>query len=113
MSLKILIAESENNYRHFLSHLIKKQSDLIVVGETTEASDVLPLAQNLEPDVILMDLNLHGGSFEAARIVRAHIPNVRIIILSLLGGLQFEHAATHSGADMFLLKDAPISKILA
>src|SRR5579871_5696787 len=113
MSLRILIAESENNYRHFLSQLIEKQGDLTVVGETADASDVLPLTQNLKPDVILMDLNLHGGSFEAARIVRAQIPDVRIIILSLLGGQQFEHAATHSGADMFMLKDAPIAIILA
>jgi DNA-binding NarL/FixJ family response regulator len=85
-----------------------------VVGEAADAEEVVRLAQQLKPDVVLMDIDLPGlDSLEAIRRVKASLPATKIIMLSAVDGETYSKAAEKSGADIFLSKSAPISEILS
>ena len=113
ITVRVLIADSEWTFRRFLTDMLGKQKDLRVVGEAVDKDEALRLADQLRPDVVLMDMNLQGGSLAATRQIKSRFAKTRVIMLSLLRGESFEKIAVNNGADALIPKDDPISKILA
>src|SRR5438128_11536035 len=58
--VRVLIADSEQGFRRYIRRILERQPDLKVVGEAADGEEVVRVAHQLEPDVVLMDIDLHG-----------------------------------------------------
>lgn len=113
-SINVLIADTEQAYRSFIRRILETQGDLRVIGEAADGNEVVHLAEQLRPDVVLFDMGLlGGGSFDGTRQIKASLPETRIIMLSVLSEEAQGQAATKYGADAYVSKTAPIPEILA
>lgn len=91
--------------RHGLINLLAGHPDIEVVGEAEDGAQVLPLVGSLQPDVILLDIIMHGqNGIQVARRVRRSYPDVKIIILTTYDDEGYVHEALEAGVEGFLLK---------
>lgn len=102
--IRILIADDHPIFRFGLRMLLAAESDMEVVGEATSGPEAVALAHSLEPEVILMDINLPNlNGIEATRqIIQAHPATAILVITMLEDNLVF--SAIRAGARGFLLK---------
>jgi len=114
-SKRILLADASEEYRHLLAETVARESDLELVGETADGNELLRLAQEKRPDVIIMDMVLtHADGLETLIALKnAGInPRPRILVLSgFIRGSLAEYVA-EQGADYFLLKPCKLTAIL-
>jgi DNA-binding NarL/FixJ family response regulator len=105
-SIRVLIADDHRIVRQGLRHVCELAGDLIVVGEAEDGQEAIKLARQLQPDVILMDINmpLLDGVQATQRIVEADLP-VQVIILTMFRQDQYVFEAIKAGARGYLLKD--------
>ena len=81
-SIRILIADDHPLYRDGLHGLLDSVPDTEVVGEAMDGKEAIALANNLQPDVILMDLKMPGvNGLEAMREILNASPHIRILVI--------------------------------
>lgn len=69
--IRVLLTDDHTLFRQGLRTLLAAEPDLEIVGEASNASDAITHAQELRPDVVLMDVGMPGlSSFEATRQIR-------------------------------------------
>jgi two-component system response regulator NreC len=106
-NLRILLADDHNVMRDGLRLLLERQPGFTVVGEAADGRQVVALAEQHRPDVVVMDIampNLNG--IEAARRIVAHQPKVAIAILSMHFDESYVIRSLKAGARAYLLKDS-------
>jgi DNA-binding NarL/FixJ family response regulator len=110
--IRILIADDHPVFRFGLRSLLNAMPDTEVVGEVTSGEEALALAGSLQPDVILMDINMPGvNGIEATRRIRETNPDVRILIVTMLED-DSVFAAMRAGARGYVVKGAEPTEIL-
>ena len=111
--MRALIADAEQGFRRFIRRILDRQPDMNVVGQASDAEEVVRLAQQLKPDV-LIDIDLPGlDGLEATRHIKASLPGTKVIMLSAVDGETYRNTAAKHGVDGFLPKSAPVSEILS
>ena len=103
--IRVLIADGEAEVRQGLCMRLAIEPDMVVVGETGQSGEALALAQALQPDVIVVDIGMHGA--DGAKIVnrlRAAAPAAAVVILTLHGDEDARLEAQAAGARAFLEK---------
>ncbi len=105
MSIKILLAEDHQILREGLVALLGKEPDLQVVGEAEAGTEAVRLAQQLGPDVVVMDISLPGlNGIDATRQILGLNPGIRVIALSVHADRRFVKGMLQAGACGYLLK---------
>ena len=90
-----------------LRALLSAAPDLEVVGDAGSVAGALELAERLEPDVFVMDLNLPDGTgFEATQAIRELSPQTRVVILTVNDDVAYVRRAFDLGVAGYLIKDA-------
>jgi DNA-binding NarL/FixJ family response regulator len=111
--VRVLIADDHPHFRDGLRALLLSASDLEVVGEAGDGEETISLAAELQPDVILMDLNMPGvGGIEATRRILRTSPHIAILVISMFEDDDSIFAALQAGARGYLLKGALKAEIL-
>ncbi len=106
--VRILLADDHPIVREGLQALLETQPDFEVVGEAANGHEVLRLAQELQPDIILLDLEMPiMDGVEATRRLHQHHPSFRIIVFTAFDNDERIIHAVQAGAVGYLLKDAP------
>jgi DNA-binding NarL/FixJ family response regulator len=104
--LRILLADDHLLFRKGLTQLLDSQPDFQVVGEATNGLEAIEQTQSLQPDLVLMDINMpDSDGFEATRHIKTKMPNVRVVMLTVSEDADDLKAAIQCGADGYLLKD--------
>jgi DNA-binding NarL/FixJ family response regulator len=104
--LRLLIAEDHPLYRKGLRTLLGTVPDFALVGEAESGRDAIDLALALQPDVVLMDLQMPDGSgIEATREIVAASPTTKILVVTLFEDDDSVFAALRAGARGYVLKD--------
>lgn len=107
MTLRILIADDHGVLRAGLRALLNEEPGLRVVGEAESGDEVLPRARALLPDVVLLDLNMPGAEgIQVTRQIRKHLPEVRVLVLTLYEDEGLLREAIHAGAAGYIVKRA-------
>ncbi|MCW3173919.1 two-component system response regulator NarL [Shewanella sp. FYR11-62] len=102
----ILLIDDHPLLRKGLTQLIALEDGLEVVGEADNGTKGIELARELDPDLIILDLNMHGlDGLETLRILRAEGVTSRIIMLTVSDNDEDVIQAISFGADGYLLKD--------
>ena len=105
--LRVLLADDHILVRAGLRKLLESMPDVEVVGEADDGLSLLRRAQELQPNLVLMDIAMPGlnGLEATARLTKA-LPEVRVIILSMHQNEEYVRQALRNGAVAYLLKDA-------
>ncbi|MFI6769831.1 response regulator [Streptomyces sp. NPDC050355] len=110
--IRVLLAEDQSMVREALAALLSLEEDLEVVAQAARGDEVLPAARAQDVDVALLDIEMPGISgLDAAAALRAELPDVKIVILTTFGRPGYLRRAMESGADAFLVKDAPAARL--
>jgi len=105
-SLHILIADDHPLFRKGLRTLLGAVPDLVLVGEAETGRQAIEQCLALQPDVLLMDLQMPGGSgIEATREIVAASPTTKILVVTLFDDDDSVFAALRAGARGYVLKD--------
>jgi DNA-binding NarL/FixJ family response regulator len=111
--IRVLIADDHPFFRDGLRVLLEATTDTELVGEASDGDEVISLAQNLRPDVILMDLRMPGlGGIEATRKILRENPEVGILVVTMVEDDDSVFAAMRAGARGYLLKGADRDEML-
>ena len=111
--VRILMVDDHAMFRDGLRAVLEHQDDMVLVGEAGDAGTAILLAEQLQPDVVIMDLNLpHEDSMEAIRRIRAGQAGVKVIALTMFRDDAIIAAAVQAGVHGYMLKDARASELL-
>lgn len=113
MPIRILLADDHTVVRDGLRALLEKQPDIAVVAEAGDGRDSVRLAEEHEPDVVIMDIampNMNG--IEATRRILASRPKTAVVILSMHQDESYVLRSLKAGAKGYLLKDSLRSDVI-
>ncbi len=114
MAIRILIAEDQRIVREGLIALLEDEAEVEIVGEATNGQEAVELFARLQPDVVLMDLQMPVmAGPEATQRIREHTPDARILVLTTYATDEFIFKALRAGAKGYLLKDASADELIS
>jgi len=104
--LRILLVDDHLLFRKGLAQLLDAQPDFEIVGEATDGLEAIEQAGRLNPDLILMDIRMPNcDGIESTRRVKAQMPEVQVVMLTVSEDEEDLTNAIRCGADGYLLKD--------
>jgi two-component system response regulator DesR len=110
--IRVLLAEDQGMVRGALASLLEMEPDIEVVAQVSRGDEVLSRADEVRPDIALLDIEMPGKTgLEAASELVAALPSVRVLILTTFGRPGYLRRAMEAGAAGFLLKDAPATEL--
>ena len=105
--IKILVVDDHEVVRDGISVMMGRQQDFAVVGEASNGLEAVAKAQDLHPDIVLMDLRMPQlNGVEAMRRIRAENSEIKFIVLTTYDSDEYIFDAIEAGAKGYLLKDA-------
>jgi two-component system response regulator NreC len=112
--IKICIVDDHAMVRSGLKMLLNDKEDLSVIGEASEGNEAILLAQQLQPDVVLMDLSMPHGKdgLSATKELKQLLPNTSVLILTMHDDDEYLFQGIHAGASGYILKSAPHEELL-
>jgi DNA-binding NarL/FixJ family response regulator len=112
-SLRILIADDHPLFRKGLRTLLEAMPDMEVVGEAATGPEAIERATALQPDMVLMDLQMPQGSgLSAIRQIVTTSPHIRVLVVTLFKEDDSVFAAVQAGARGYILKDTGEDEML-
>lgn len=112
--MRVLLADDHALFREGLAGIIASQPDMQVVGEANDGLEAFVKAQELKPDLILMDVQMPGmDGLEATRQIKQVLPETIIVVLTVRDDDEKLFEALKNGAQGYLLKEIRSQEMLA
>jgi DNA-binding NarL/FixJ family response regulator len=112
--LGILIVDDAEEVRRDLRTVLQFASDLVILGEAVNGLEAVSMAEDLRPDIVLMDLRLPGlDGFEASEQIKRRGLAKGIIMLTIYGQPENRLRAASVGVDLFLEKGTGIEALVS
>jgi len=113
MAVRILLVDDHQVLREGLRLLLEQEPEMEVVGEAGDGMMALRLVRELEPDIVIMDVNMEGmDGIDATRMISREQPNTKVLALSMFLRKTFVTEMIRSGAAGYLLKDNAFAEIV-
>jgi len=110
--VRVLLADDHELVRAGVRKVLESSPGIELVGEASRGDETLAKLAELEPDVLLLDLNMPGGDgFEVLRKARDAAGGARIVVLSLHVQAEYVSRAVREGADGYLSKDLAVQEL--
>jgi len=107
------VVDDYEPWRAFVASTLKSQSKLRIIGEAKDGLEAVQMAQQLQPDLILLDIGLPTiNGIEAARRIRELSPRSRILFMSENRSREIAEEAIRTGACGYVVKGAATSELL-
>jgi DNA-binding NarL/FixJ family response regulator len=110
----VLVVEDHEPYREFVSSILRKSPEFRVISQVADGAEAVQIAENLRPDLILLDIGLPGlNGIEVARRILRRCPDSKILFVSQESSEDVVTEALSTGALGYLLKADAGSELLA
>ena len=105
--IRVILADDHSVVRHGLRQLLEADGGFAVVAETADVPSTLQTVRDRRPDVLILDLNMPGGSsLDAIPQLRREAPDTQIVILTMQSEPAYARRALGAGVLGYVLKDA-------
>jgi DNA-binding NarL/FixJ family response regulator len=112
--IRILVTDDHAVLRAGLTALLNAEADLTVVGEAADGSECLRVAQALQPDVILLDINMPGvNGLDALPLLHQSAPKSRVLVLTMHDDITYLRQVLRAGGAGYVLKQAADKELLS
>jgi DNA-binding NarL/FixJ family response regulator len=113
MSIRVCIFEDSKNFREGLHKLFEGTEGFEMVGAFSNCDHLIKNLKQAQPDVVLMDVKMPGISgIEAIKLIRVHLPSIKVVIQTVFEADDKIIAAITAGASGYLLKSSPPQKFI-
>jgi DNA-binding NarL/FixJ family response regulator len=113
MAVRILLVDDHQVLREGLRSLLEQEGEMQVVGEAGDGMTALRLVRELEPDIVIMDVNMEGlDGIDATRMISREHARSKVLALSMFLRKTFVTEMFKSGAAGYLLKDNAFAEIV-
>ena len=103
--IKILIADDHAIVREGLKQVVAEESDILVAGEASDATDLMNVLKQDQFDILILDINMPGKSgLDSLKEIRTLYPDLPVLILSMYSEEQYGLRSLKAGAAGFLKK---------
>ncbi|MBN1780396.1 response regulator transcription factor [bacterium] len=103
--IKVFLVDDNNNFRERVKALVDEQEDMRIVGEAPDADLLLKEVPESRADMVLIDVSMPGmNGLDATRMLRASMPELKIIMVSVYDIDEYKEAALANGAGAYLVK---------
>ena len=111
--IRLLVADDHTLYREGVRSMLRGAPGVEVAGEAASGDEVIAQAEQLQPDIILMDIKMPGmNGIEATRQILNTSPHIGILIVTMFDDDDSVFAAMRAGARGYLLKDADLDELV-
>jgi DNA-binding NarL/FixJ family response regulator len=112
--IRLLLADDQDIFRQGLATMLSIEADLDIVGQATNGQDAIEAAKQLQPNVILMDVQMPiCNGVQATQIIHECYPWIRILVLTTFDDDEYILQSLQVGALGYLLKRTPAPEIAA
>ncbi|KRB48495.1 two-component system response regulator [Terrabacter sp. Soil810] len=112
--IRVLIVDDHALYRRGLQTVLSTEDGIEVVGEAADGVEAVDQAEEILPDVIVMDVGMpKRGGIDACRVIKQRVPSARILMLTSSDDEANLFEAVRAGANGYLLKDVPPEEVAA
>ncbi|EKT63617.1 LuxR C-terminal-related transcriptional regulator [Providencia burhodogranariea] len=109
----VMIIDEHPIYRYGLRQLMSADKHFVVTAESCDCSEALHFADELQPDIIIIDTHIYGAkTFETIRLLRKHCTKTYLLVLSLSSSKTDIYSATDAGAQGYLLKNSDLDMLM-
>ena len=111
---RVLLAEDHTIVRKGLRSLLDKETGIEVVGEAEDGREAIVKAEELHPDVVVMDIAMPGlNGLEATRQIKKRFPDMKILILTMHANEEYILQSLKAGASGYLVKKAAPAELIS
>lgn len=111
--IRIQLADDHSIVRAGVRRVLETVPRFEVVGESERGDETVAMLEQLQPDVLILDLNMPGGDgFDVLHRARDVAPEVRIVVLTMHTQAEYVTRAIREGADGYLLKDLAVQDLI-
>jgi two-component system NarL family response regulator len=111
--IKVLIADDHLVVREGLMVMLEGSGEFEVVGQAFDGQEAVRLAKELQPDVVLIDVQMPGvGGIEATRQIKKQTPDAQVVVLSSFDQDEYIYQSIQAGAKGYVLKDSDLEELL-
>ncbi len=111
-TIRVLIVDDHPMVAEGIQSILESYDEIDVVGTLSNGQEAVDKVADLQPHVILMDLNMPGlGGLSATELILERLPDTRILILSMHDSPEYISTALSHGAKGYVLKDVPTEEI--
>ena len=111
-TIRVVIVDDHALFRRGLDLVLSEEPDIKVVGEAADGIEAVHRAEEMAPDVVVMDVRMpRSTGIEAARRIRERLPETKVIMLTVSDSEEDLYAAVKAGASGYLLKEISIEEL--
>lgn len=111
---RILLVEDHRILREGLRAILAAQPDFVVLGEAGDGGEAIRRAQELQPDLVMLDLSMpRMNGLDAIKDIKRVAPRTRVLILTVQKDDEYVFSAIRAGANGYMLKDSSAAELMA
>jgi len=111
--IRVMVVDDHPVVRRGISMCLARQPQLEIVGEAGDGREAIQRARELQPDLMLMDIDMpQMNGLAVAEVLRREMPRTKVLILSMHSNTEYVVRIIQSGARGFVLKEAPAEELV-
>ena len=112
-TIRIVLADDHTIVRQGLRSLLEQQAGIEVIAEAENGRQAVRIAEQLKPDVVLMDFSMPDlNGLEATRQIKQRVPDVKILILTRHANREYIESILRAGASGYLIKKSAVDELV-